>query len=1453
MNTPSRPAAARARGGSSQHVPAPMIGRERRGVLLLIVLSMLTLFMMLGAAYLIVATRSRETAGAHAKLSLRNPNIRLPHSQIFDTVMLRVLRGVSTGTNVNVRLAQPAPAGVFIAPFESLLADKYGFDLPDASGNYTIALSGTAKGNPPVSEQAPVLVLPLVALDKIPPPDADGRPFAATDLAGRVLTILGTGRDPSSHRILRANDLGNSNYELIVDNQPRNRPYEPVVGQSCRVVINGREFSGSGTAGRPNESWDGFDDFNPFLAWVAPRDLQNETNSAKVSVSSSVVKKVGFVTAASDLSQLNSGTNGFSYGADNDNDGVNDGFFLDFGLPTVISPNGDQVTLHASVLVLDLDGRVNVNAHGSLVPVVYPHSAMSGTTSSWQLDNLPTGFPSGKPYAIPTGSGYGPPEVNLDLLFPYASSGSAATYDFERLQGTVTRGYPEENPLLYLRTGVNQSRLRVGRYPQKSRFYSRDSAGEMTSTNQIDDSEGRYGGAYPTRFSPTDPYEEMQLATGNPDRFFLPGLKVFNDAASAITDHRSPIDPATLTGSPRTVGYEGVPPLWWNVDDGKSFNWADKTTPFTGSPSLYPRATYNSPPDLHGRMKTFTVAAAASTGIVPQLCFVKPEWSRAGELDVETRDDPYEIRLDTRAPRNSWLKSYGLSSPNGNVFNLSELENILRPYDIDSSKLPPRLEAILGSVAEEARLRITTDSWDSTVVSGSAAPKLFDWARKLSDTLGGDAAKLYGATTARNKAVLDGVLNREIARGERFDLNRPLTGTKPAKYDITDPYYAQRQAYFKDLYVLLCALTPPADFNAKNCAQWVANIVEFRDGDSTMTPFEFDTNPADGWDVDGNVKTTNDAKPAQRDVVFGCERPEIVIAETCAWEDATTGELYVVLHRPWNATAFGKATSGDASVAAEPCDPQFDSYDTAKKHPLNALDLGRKSGATAANPANNANPTDRATLPVWRLRIKTAGQPDTYVRLDTRTAAGGQPEHVLADNTTPKLGVDTSICLKPQAASTVVTVQTQQQKLNVANFATLKVQGPAATFGAPDRKATIFLERLTDPTAAPDVTKPDWTQDPSTTAPSALTDSDGQLGRMAVYRVVDQQTVTVVNRTPEPVTMQVPPGKDPKTTRRKMDAPVDTFWKQVTAETTAIPPSPPIPLVIDANWTLDPNKPPKWFFWPNRPLVASPELLFVHALDSQTLLTKYSDPSPLLAPDPDTNNWNWGPTVLRNLKSPPLFDAVHVPTRFAGIHGTTSDPNSNLATLAGIDQVTTPVNQLSSFREPGRVNLNTVTADDVWNAVVAGPLVKATDGSPDPVGTRKDAALNNTPARNTSALFSLNGQQPAANAPQPMPKTDSNATLKPAIDLLNPSQAIYTANRLANTTTTKSHLFGVWITLREAMAPAPPAGQPAVPADPDGVRYHRAFYIIDRSIPVAHEPGRDHNVWDAVLLRRIVE
>ncbi|MBI3462810.1 MAG: hypothetical protein HY000_07085, partial [Planctomycetes bacterium] len=72
-------------------------------------------------------------------------------------------------------------------------------------------------------------------------------------------------------------------------------------------------------------------------------------------------------------------------------------------------------------------------------------------------------------------------------------------------------------------------------------------------------------------------------------------------------------------------------------------------------------------------------------------------------------------------------------------------------------------------------------------------------------------------------------------------------------------------------------------------AQLAVNIVDFRDADSIMTGFEYDRFPGDdtngdgnGWDVDGDL-TTNEG--AHRGVVWGFERPHIVINETLAYYD----------------------------------------------------------------------------------------------------------------------------------------------------------------------------------------------------------------------------------------------------------------------------------------------------------------------------------------------------------------------------------------------------------------------------------------------------------------------------------------------------------------------------------------------------------------------------------------
>ena len=98
--------------------------------------------------------------------------------------------------------------------------------------------------------------------------------------------------------------------------------------------------------------------------------------------------------------------------------------------------------------------------------------------------------------------------------------------------------------------------------------------------------------------------------------------------------------------------------------------------------------------------------------------------------------------------------------------------------------------------------------------------------------------------------------------------------------------------------------------------------------------------------------------------------------------------------------------------------------------------------------------------------------------------------------------------------------------------------------------------------------------------------------------------------------------------------------------------------------------------------------------------------------------------------------------------------------------------------------------------------------------------------------------------------------------------------RLGSLTTTHSNVFAVWITVGyfevlpwnpsnpydRTLPPVPDAAHPdgyqlgqELGSDSGDAKRHRAFYIIDRSIPVGFERGKDHNVDNAILLRRFIE
>jgi hypothetical protein len=1305
----------------------PLIDRyaHRRGVLLLVVLSMLTLFLLLGTAYLVASSRSRVAARAFNRLVMQSESVKIPREKYLDDTLLHVLRGGTASLSM-----APLVNGTGSLPgaptFESLLEDKYGRDMTLAGTAATVArASGTSS-----LLRLQQVQLSYVVTGSLPPP-------TAPELPGRVLTLVPDDGPPSSHRIIHA--TGPAPFTLYVDNPAQREPFRMPKG-ACPVVVNGREFDGQGTT---NESWDAFDSTNTFLAQVGP---------SATDISSSTVSRASYLTTA----QTGALAAAPDAATDNDNDGQKDGAFLNFGFPGIPTASG-TIDLHTSVLIVDLDSRFNVNAHGSLAGRIYQSVTWPTVTG--------TNFNE-----IPLGSGYGPPEVNALWM----------------LRASNTNSWASSLNTLGLMTGGTS--FSAKRPTSGSRFST------SGSTPSLQSLQGRYGelasgGPPPPTLEATSP--STPTSFGDP----MPGQAGLDDLLSKITDQRNPpsYDNQDKTWAVNSTITSGVPSEWWT--GANNYNWSNT------------RGSYNSPPDLHGRMKRLAVPSTMPQGLAPSVYYAKPEWGS------ETTDDPYELELGNSAKVNGWMgdpNTNGIMPVYDNIYSTAELEPVLRPYDSDTFRLPLRLSATLGLFAEEARFRATTASWDSTAVTGTAAANLQSWLRSS------------GTNFVSGTSPTSGTLGGEALRGERFDLNRPLTNLKPAQYDANDDYYLQRQAYFKDLYTLLCAILHPAGTmpanKAKEYAQWAANVVEFRDADSTITPFEYDGNPLDGWSVDGNAETTNDATAASGGLAWGAERPELMIMETSAWEDDTTGELFIVLHRPWNAQAV--ATTG--TVAGEPVDPGMD----VPGAPRNQLDLGRKAG--------NSTSTSGTAYPIWRLRIDD-GTNQAFVRLDaigTATTSDYNVSAVTTSGSTPKMATDSWLCVYGQNTQSTAITASGTAVVDMPMGKALRVPGPLPVAPAtpptalpPARRSMVYLERLTDPSSK-EANAATWA------LPSASP-------AVPHYHVVDLAPIEVVNRLPTSTGSKAPLSK----ISRDVTTAGSALWKCLPSNA---PGQTPAALSLGPASFPPSSSKAKWFPWPNRPLVSAAELFLVPGGDALQMLQNYTAPSA-------TNN------ALRTLHSGTnqllLLDAVHVPTRFAGIHRTvTSDPTDSLRN-AGIYWETTPVNQLSSFREPGRVNLNTVTADDVWDAVVAGPLTTVTvsgtapaplktriaasgtagSGKGNPGGIAPPADFATTPASSSGSLLALQGSPSIDFAPDTHPALVASGAH-------NPADLLFTANRLANTTTIRSNVFAVWITLRES-----------IQNDPDSVKYHRAFYIIDRSIPVAHEAGKDHNVWDAVILRRIIE
>jgi len=216
---------------------------------------------------------------------------------------------------------------------------------------------------------------------------------------------------------------------------------------------------------------------------------------------------------------------------------------------------------------------------------------------------------------------------------------------------------------------------------------------------------------------------------------------------------------------------------------------------------------------------------------------------------------------------------------------------------------------------------------------------------------------------------------------------------------VHDRIYEYRQAYARHLYVLMMALVDEAWYpewdpfiarqlntntsfvpsavdrqqaRARAIAQWAINVVDFCDSDSIMTPFEYDIYPfataatsvAAGqlistWSGDGDPATHED----DTGVVFGCERPELLITETVATHDRRQSQKPPTSSPPPDPREYINTRRPEGALFVEVFNPNTPSELVAGEFAVDPSS-GNNVGGIRLN-----QQTPGSGSPVWRLAI----------------------------------------------------------------------------------------------------------------------------------------------------------------------------------------------------------------------------------------------------------------------------------------------------------------------------------------------------------------------------------------------------------------------------------------------------------------------------------------------------
>ncbi len=639
---------------------------------------------------------------------------------------------------------------------------------------------------------------------------------------------------------------------------------------------------------------------------------------------------------------------------DNDGDGIRDSVWVDFGAPVIQGANGKRVKPLAAILCVDMDGRLNINAHGS--------KDLAGPVSfNQQLANDSTGNPVFSD-TLPHGLGYGPADISLaPVVNPLNPTAPVVETPFARLllgldnlPGRYGWDGPVGAPLAPADRAPGET-FAGGGLQQAEDSYDLIARVRMFQAPLIADTAQLSAYATPPDFSAR--YALGLNALGQPVYEAFAEQGVYN---RLISD--SPYEIDLSENAPRGFGENGE-----GVGIDAPFSLAEMERVLraydTDAGSLPSRiweladgfAPTGSTLNIDELNRWRTLLTTDSYDL-PTPATVVPRWMLEGP-DSMIPDDDYAfvmgdpdgsggviLRRPVGATFADLLEYRVRLALNLDGTNIDAPGNRARVRGHMATLLPPELASgqkldinrPLGNGVDDDGNGVVDEPYEGLALAPTQADGS-PWVRVAGIGVGGfppnaGVRKQIPPTYNSNNTVFWPVM-LPVA-----DLNNSsmLDVDGSGQLDPNDFNYVDRngdgqltsadaldpgQTMARHLYVLAMTLVDPLPANspqadrqrrARQLAQWAVNCVDFRDANSVMTAFEYDVNPFDGWDVDGvfeGVRIRRDpANPALtlevngsftspddmedfRGVVFGAERPELLITETLAWHDRNTEDL----------------------------------------------------------------------------------------------------------------------------------------------------------------------------------------------------------------------------------------------------------------------------------------------------------------------------------------------------------------------------------------------------------------------------------------------------------------------------------------------------------------------------------------------------------------------------------